>query len=255
MGHENYDELDEPARIKLQREFDKSPEYQAYVRANENHRNFGVKMNDDGTFRAEDVPAGDYTFNVQVTEPRANSSPFGRPLGRAYQHFTVPEMQAGRSDDPLDLGVVELQGLNQLKVGDAIPDLPATTLDGKPLSLGDYKGKYLIVHFWNVVYRPKPDDLPDLKAAHAAIAKDQRIVMLSVSLDQRIEWPRRFAAKNGLRWPQAHLGESHMETLSRDWSAQSDPIYIFGPDGKLLARDIKPAALKSTIEKLVPPQP
>jgi thiol-disulfide isomerase/thioredoxin len=36
----------------------------------------------------------------------------------------------------------------ELKVGDSAPPFAAKTLDGKTVSLGDYRGKYVLLDFW-----------------------------------------------------------------------------------------------------------
>jgi hypothetical protein len=61
----------------------------------------------DGTFRAEAIPAGDYTLSYKLRDP--GSDPFtATPLGMVEHHFTVPPMAAGHNDAPLDLGTLVL---------------------------------------------------------------------------------------------------------------------------------------------------
>lgn len=56
----------------------------------------------DGSFRIDDLPAGDYLLSVSFVQNEA-------ALLVAHV-FTVPEMPGGRSDEPLDLGVLTLRG-------------------------------------------------------------------------------------------------------------------------------------------------
>src|SRR5205823_1150002 len=56
---EDYDQMDQAARTKFQQEWAKSPEYQAYRKAMGDRRYFTVKVEPDGSFRCDDVPAGD----------------------------------------------------------------------------------------------------------------------------------------------------------------------------------------------------
>jgi uncharacterized GH25 family protein len=54
----------------------------------------------DGTFRIDDVPAGDYVLSVTMHE---------HPIGRLSNHrFTVPAAEADQADQPVDLGVLTL---------------------------------------------------------------------------------------------------------------------------------------------------
>ncbi|MBN2582826.1 MAG: carboxypeptidase regulatory-like domain-containing protein [Planctomycetes bacterium] len=67
-------------------------------------RTYLVHLNNDGTFRVEDIPAGDYWLRIGIMDNSGDWQTDGRLLGRIARRFTVPEMPGGRSDEPLDLG-------------------------------------------------------------------------------------------------------------------------------------------------------
>jgi hypothetical protein len=62
---------------------------------------FNASVNRDGTFRIDDLPAGDYSFSVW----------FDRDAPGSIQDFDfeVPALDGSRSDEPLDLGVLTLE--------------------------------------------------------------------------------------------------------------------------------------------------
>jgi len=63
----------------------------------------------DGSFRAEDVEPGTYYLNYDVYEPPADSGgAWGKRIGLVYGKITVPEIPAGHSDEPLDVGTLVL---------------------------------------------------------------------------------------------------------------------------------------------------
>jgi beta-lactamase regulating signal transducer with metallopeptidase domain/protocatechuate 3,4-dioxygenase beta subunit len=72
---------------------------------------YAIRPDADGSFRLEDIPAGTYTLSIMTTSPQQSTSQPGRPPG--YERFTrevvVPEMPGGRSDEPLNLGIITLQ--------------------------------------------------------------------------------------------------------------------------------------------------
>ncbi len=72
-------------------------------------RSCSARIQPDGSFRLEDIPAGTYilSFLVAPDEP-PGISPSRRPE-RITREIVVPEMPGGRSDTPLDLGVITLQ--------------------------------------------------------------------------------------------------------------------------------------------------
>jgi hypothetical protein len=68
----------------------------------------------DGTFRVEDMPPGDYELNVSpIDRPGSSTAPATKWIGQLHYEFTIPQMPGGRSDEPLDLGDLELKPLPQ----------------------------------------------------------------------------------------------------------------------------------------------
>ena len=70
---------------------------------------YGTRIEADGSFRFDDLPAGDYQLTVSLRAAPASGQVVPGPVvGRLRHAFTVPEMPGGRSDDPLDLGGLTL---------------------------------------------------------------------------------------------------------------------------------------------------
>ncbi len=69
-------------------------------------RNYAVEFSDDGSFVIEDVPPGTYSLSFYFTE--GDECGMDRPIGKLSQEVTVPELPAGPSDEPLDLGTLVL---------------------------------------------------------------------------------------------------------------------------------------------------
>ena len=57
----------------------------------------------DGSFRTEDVVVGTYELILQALDARN-----GRVIDAAARTLVVPEVPGGRSDQPLDLGTLEM---------------------------------------------------------------------------------------------------------------------------------------------------
>ena len=71
---------------------------------------FDTNVRPDGDFRIEDVPAGKYRLHAEVHEPgKGVPGTFGRELASIDREIIVPEIPGSRSDEPLDLGTIELR--------------------------------------------------------------------------------------------------------------------------------------------------
>jgi len=84
-----------------------SKEYQAYKWKT---NSFGIVLESDGSFSVPDVPAGVYRLWVRLRKPpESTRGGVGEEIAKVSHAFEVPEMPGGRSDEPLDLGTLELE--------------------------------------------------------------------------------------------------------------------------------------------------
>jgi peroxiredoxin len=137
-----------------------------------------------------------------------------------------------------------------IKIGDPAPAFRIEALDGKPLSLAGYRGKYVLLDFWATWCGPCLAETPHLKAVFDAIGKDDRFVMVGLSLDKTKDDPRQYAVKQGLGWMQGFLGEWADGKLPDAYGVRGIPsIWLIGPDGKVVAKDLRGGQIKDAVAK------
>jgi thiol-disulfide isomerase/thioredoxin len=245
-------DLDATGRNRWFDDWSRSEEGKAYLKAA--RRADAVKVESDGSFRAEDVEPGPYELLFEVDEPPADPSRCGiggDRLASARRRFIVPDMPGSRSDVPLDLGAIVLEPAKQaksLKVGQPAPAFQAEALEGADVKLSDYRGKFVLLDFWATWCKPCLAETPHLKEAHGAFGNDPRFVMLGLSLDPSKDDPLRYVREQGLAWKQGFLGRGAKSKLTGDYGIWGIPsIWLIGPDGSVLAKDLQGKMIKETV--------
>ena len=145
---------------------------------------------------------------------------------------------------------------NPAAQGDALlnqqaPDLAMTSIDGKPMSISSFKGKYLLVDFWASWCGPCRGENPNVVAAYNKY-KDKNFTILGVSLDDDKSAWQQAVKKDGLTW-------NHMSDL-KQWESAAVSTYQFNgipfnvlidPAGKIIATSLRGSDLDQKLAEVL----
>ena len=219
-------------------------------------RCFGSHIDKDGRFRVEDVPPGKYVLEVTVN---ADSYPQVRGaeamIGSVKTSVIVPEAPEARSDEPFDLGTITAELFETLKVGDRAPDFTVPRIVGKgrgdQLRLSDYPGTLVLLDYWATWCGPCLAEMPAIKDIQKTFGGDPRFHLISLSCDESAEAAERYIKENGLIWTHGFAGNllAGVNT-AKVYKVRAIPAtFLIGPDGRILAKNLRGAELKDAVRK------
>jgi len=224
--------LDEEALAIARQSASSSPEYYAHERA---MRRYDVPLRKDGSFRIEDVRPGKYMLRFTIyNNPVDPRLPLGE-VGTAASQITVTARPAGSPDSAMNVGVMQLIRLKRLNVGDPAPPIHAKTTDGQLWRLEDYKGKYVLLHFWGAA----DECTPYLKKCYDAFHTDGKVVIVGLSVGNDLESLRKYATGNPVPWVQATLGHWTETDVPESYGVRNLPtVVLLDPNGRVVARNL-----------------
>ena len=209
---------------------------------------YPAEFQQDGSFHINGVAPGTYSFSVAIHRPNGSSTcgP-GDILASGSTEFTVPQSPAP-SDTPIEIPPIQLELAHMIEVGQAAPDFSVKTLDGKVVKLSNLRGKYVLIDFWASWCAPCVAEMPNVKSAVSAYANDQRLVVLSLNLDQTEANAQTFLKKNGSVGTEAFLPGMWDNPTVQAFGVRSIPsIWLIGPDGKVIAKGLRGEQIKTAL--------
>ena len=136
-------------------------------------------------------------------------------------------------------------------VGKQAPDFTLPDVNGKPVALNSFKGKYVLVDFWAGWCKPCRIENPTVVAAYNKF-KDKNFTVLGVSLDENKETWLQAIKQDQLAW-------QHVSDL-KYWESIVVPLYKFegipfnillDPQGKVIAEGLRGPDLEAKLAEVL----
>jgi thiol-disulfide isomerase/thioredoxin len=135
-------------------------------------------------------------------------------------------------------------------VGSEIPDLVQNDVNGNPVSLSDFRGKYLLIDFWASWCSPCRAANPGMVELYKEY-NSKGIEFLGVSLDKDAEAWKKAINDDKLGWNHVSDLRYWDNEISRYFGINSIPATILvDPEGKIVARKLHGEELEARLAEL-----
>jgi len=145
-----------------------------------------------------------------------------------------------------------LDELSTTGIGAIAPDFTENDVNGLPVKLSSFRGKYVLLDFWASWCGPCREENPNVVKVYNKF-KGKNFTILSVSLDKaegKNSWLA--AIKNdGLTWTQVSDLKFWDNAAAQLYYITSIPSnFLIDPNGKIVARDLRGADLENKLEEI-----
>ncbi len=87
-----------------------------------------------------------------------------------------------------------------------------------------------------------------LRAVFDHYRHDPRLEIISLDLDSSQQRAAKFVAASRMDWQQGYLGGGWKDPVAKSYGVNAIPaLFLIGPDGKLLARDMRGAGIEAEV--------
>jgi peroxiredoxin len=180
----------------------------------------------------------DETVTSLSLSPRLASNDFSVVAPRSASAITAADMDPGTHDA-------------RIKPGATPFPINAKDIAGKPVSLGQYRGKVLLIDFWATWCGPCVAELPNVQAVYNQYHK-QGLEVVGFSQDEDESTLKSFVAQRGMPWRQVFCGSAFGGKVTEAYGVHAIPFMVLiGRDGKIAAVDMRGPELGEAVASAI----
>jgi thiol-disulfide isomerase/thioredoxin len=129
-------------------------------------------------------------------------------------------------------------------------NLSGTTIDGQPITLEQFKGKPVLVHYWATWCEPCKVDIARIRELQEKYQRE--IVVVGIALDEDKAALQQFLSKRPLNWPQLYEPGGLDGRLAEDLGVLTLPtMLLLDKEGIVLERNILVTDLENKLKSVV----
>jgi peroxiredoxin len=148
-------------------------------------------------------------------------------------------------------GHTALQNVKKSLPSNKAQDFTQPDINGNPVSLSQFKGKYVLVDFWASWCQPCRMDNPNVVSAYNEF-KDKNFTILGVSLDKSKDAWQKAIQQDGLTWTHVSDLKFWDNAAAALYGVQAIPYNVLvDPAGNIIAENLHGAEIAQTLRKLI----
>lgn len=147
--------------------------------------------------------------------------------------------------------IERIELLRKLQAGMPAPEFTQNNTVGKPVSLTDFRGKYLLIDFWASWCGPCRRANPTVVKVYKKYSK-KNFTVLGISMDDNKENWLKAIEDDGLIWEQVSTLEGWKNPVGKLYGVNSIPhAILIDPDGKIVKRGVHAEELDEILKDLL----